>query len=84
MNRQHKERCPICGHPMRRVHVEPNGSWCWNCEPYRPGSFILPTHTSGRIERTMNKGAVEFLKALMFIFLGYGWAAAAYGHLPMG
>ena len=36
------------------------------------------------LERAVNRGTLEFLKALAFIFLGYGWAAAAYGHLPIG
>jgi hypothetical protein len=34
-------------------------------------------------ERMMTRAMVEFLKAAIFVFLGYGWAATAYGVFPI-
>lgn len=82
MNMTHNQRCQICGEPMRRVHTSDHGSWCWNCEPYRPGAAIRPAIRPNKIQKVLNRAPLEFLKALMFIFLGYGWAAAAYGVFP--
>lgn len=64
---------------MRRVHITGDHSWCWNCEPYRPGAAIIPCAKPGKIEKILNRAPLEFIKALAFIFIGYGWAATAYG-----
>jgi hypothetical protein len=68
---------------MRRVHVNEPGTWCWNCKPYRLGADILPTIKHMDADRLMTKAMVEFLKAALFLFLGYGWAASAYGVFPI-
>jgi hypothetical protein len=75
-------RCRICGNAMRRVHVTDHGSWCWNCEPFRPGAVIVPARKPGGIEKNLNTAAMEFLKAVVFVIAGYAWAVAAYGVFP--
>jgi hypothetical protein len=61
--------------------VDP-GTWCWNCAPGRPGAAIIHPVRKLRIRAPKN-GSVEFLKALIFIAVGYGWAAVSFGQLPI-
>jgi hypothetical protein len=83
MNEKQNHRCTLCGNAMRQVHVNESGSWCLNCEPYRPGADIHPAIKPMAAERMMTRAMVEFLKAAIFVFLGYGWAATAYGVFPI-
>lgn len=74
-------RCEICGNTMRTVHHNHNKHWCWECEPYRTGSAILPAHKN--IDLFLKKASSEFIKASIFIMAGYAWAAMAYGAFPI-
>jgi hypothetical protein len=69
---------------MRRVHFEKPGTWCWKCHPYRPGAAILPAIKKRTPDRPVTRPMAELLKAFIFIAIGYGWAATAYGMFPGG
>ena len=76
-----KKSCAICGQAMSPGPFETEKSWCWKCEPYRAGGTIEAA-AQNKLGRIAERATIEFLKSLMFIAIGYGWAAAAYGVFP--
>jgi hypothetical protein len=82
MDSHQKQQCPICRNALRRVHFKEPGTWCWNCEPYRPGAVILPAAKITISKIKADRAMLEIVKAFVFMAAGYAWAASAYGVFP--